>query len=75
MQLSWGDLSLGWREGLLALILAVVVYMVWLLWRMRRIGRQEKAVPAVPRPPSRTWGTPCPRARRNGPPTRLAAPA
>ncbi len=51
MQLSWGDLSLGWREGLLALILAVVVYMVWLLWRMRRIGRQEKAVPAVPREP------------------------
>ncbi len=46
MQLSWGDLSLGWREGLLALIIGVVVYMVWLLWRMRRIGRQDKAAPA-----------------------------
>lgn len=46
MQLSLGDLSLGWREGLLALILAVVVYMVWLLWRMRRISRREGAAAA-----------------------------
>ncbi|MCX8145835.1 MAG: DUF2802 domain-containing protein [Azovibrio sp.] len=51
MQLSWGGLSLGWREGLLALIIAVIVYMLWLLARMRRIGRPGKAVPSQPQEP------------------------
>ncbi len=50
MQLSLGDPSLGWREGLLALILGVVVYMVWLLWRMRRISRRDAAAPAPQEP-------------------------
>lgn len=51
MQLSWGALSLGWREGLLALIIAVIVYMLWLLARMRRIGRPGKAVLSQPQEP------------------------
>ena len=51
MQLSWGALSLGWREGLLALIIVVIVYMLWLLARMRRIGRPGKVVPSQPQEP------------------------
>lgn len=50
MQLSLGDLSLGWREGLLALILTVVLYMVFLLWRMRRINRRSEPPPLLQEP-------------------------
>ena len=46
MQLNWGDLTLGWREGLLALILLVGVYMLLLLWKMGRINRRQAPVVA-----------------------------
>lgn len=48
--LELGNITLGLREGVIALISLVAIYMVFVLWRMRRI-RHKQNLGASPMPP------------------------
>lgn len=48
--LDLGNITLGLREGVIALIALVAIYMAFVLWRMRRI-RHKPSFGASPLPP------------------------
>ncbi len=41
MRLELSDISIGWREGLLALVVVLALYMLVELWRVRRLRRKR----------------------------------
>lgn len=47
--LELGNITLGLREGVIALIALVAIYMAFVLWRMRRI-RHQRSLGASPLP-------------------------
>lgn len=44
MNIDLGGIVIGWREGLLCLIVLISLYMFVMVWRMRRLRERQKPV-------------------------------